>query len=100
MIDICQRNDGHGRGRLRAVKSREALRPRILLPDTVQTDVRTAGAYRERAPGRSPAFALQSPVFQVTLLHAQMMPKLVKVSGNHQLGEFIAILAALLLDCG
>jgi len=29
-----------------------------------------------------------------------MMPKLVKVSGNHQLGEFIAILAALLLDCG
>jgi hypothetical protein len=74
--------------------------PRILLPDSVQTDVRTAGAYRERAPGRSPAFALQSPVFQVTFLHAQMMPKLVKVSGNHQLGEFIAILAALLLDCG
>ena len=46
------------------------------------------------------AFALQSPVFQVTFLHAQMMTKLVKVSGNHQLGEFIAILTALLPDSG
>jgi hypothetical protein len=51
-------------------------------------------------PSCSPAFALQSPVFQMIFPHAQMMTKLVKVSDNHQFGEFIAILTALLPDSG
>jgi len=87
------------------VDADELLKPRsahtrILLQGRAETDLRTADAYREGTPSRSPAFALQSPVFQVTFLHAQMMTKLVKVSGNHQLGEFIAILTALLPDSG
>jgi hypothetical protein len=36
----------------------------------------------------------------VNFLHAQMITKLVKVSDNHQFGEFIAILTALLPDSG